>query len=147
MKLNKRKIMATILKPNIMENKVEIPLYSGKIPAGFPSPADEYMEDTLDLNDYLISNKTATFFARVEGDSMINAGIFAGDILVVDRSIEPKQNDIVVAAVDNEFTVKRLCLRKGIRLIPENHNYAPIQLRGNIELLIWGVVTSIVRKL
>ena len=124
-----------------------IPFYEPKVPAGFPSPANEYLGDTLDINEYLISNKTATFFARVEGDSMTGAGIFENDILVVDRSITAKHNDIVIAAVDNEFTVKRLDTSDGVQLVPDNPIYEPIKLTGQSELMIWGVVTGIVRKI
>jgi len=134
----------TLIIPGI--SHLELPLYESRIPAGFPSPAGEYLGDTLDLNDYLISNRTATFFARVEGDSMIGAGIFEGDLLVVDRSRSARHNDIVIAAVDNEFTVKRLDTSDGIRLVAENPEYAPICLSGEREMLIWGVVTGLVRK-
>lgn len=139
--------MATvsIIQPEF--SSVEIPLYQNNLRAGFPSPADEYMGESIDLNEYLISNKTATFFAKVEGDSMINAGIFEGDLLVIDRSKKPVQNSVVIAAIDNEFTVKRLCLKEGIRLMPENDDYEPIKLTGLLELKVWGVVTSVVRKL
>ena len=98
------------------------------------------------MNEYLIKNPTASFFARVEGDSMIDAGIFEGDLLVIDKSLNAKHNDIVVAAVNNEFTVKRLCTNQGIRLIAENTSYAPIELTGEMEFAIWGVVTGMVRK-
>ncbi|MGJ8662075.1 MAG: LexA family protein [Marinicella sp.] len=135
----------TIIKP--LSSRHEMPFYESKVPAGFPSPATEYLGDTLDLNDYLIHNKTATFFAKVEGDSMIGAGIFEGDLLVIDRSKNPKHNCIVVAVIDNEFTVKRLCTHDGIELRPENPAYEPIKINGEIEMQIWGVVTSIVRKL
>lgn len=135
----------TIIKP--LSSRHEMPFYESKVPAGFPSPATEYLGDTLDLNDYLIDNKTATFFAKVEGDSMVGAGIFEGDLIVIDRSKNPKHNCIVVAVIDNEFTVKRLCTKDGIELRPENPAYEPIKINGEIEMQIWGVVTSIVRKL
>jgi DNA polymerase V len=134
----------TLLTPG--RSRLELPLYESRVPAGFPSPANEYLGDTLDLNQYLIANPTATFFARVEGDSMIGAGIYEGDLLVVDRSRTAGHNDIVIAAVDNEFTVKRLDTRDGIRLVAENPDYAPICLSGEREMLIWGVVTGLVRK-
>ncbi len=134
-----------ILKPG--DSSVNLPFYESSVPAGFPSPANEYLGDTLDLNDYLVRNRTATFFARVEGDSMIGAGIFAGDVLVVDRSLTAKHGDVVIAALDNEFTVKRLDTREGVRLMPENPDFEPISLKGEVELVIWGVVTAIVRKL
>lgn len=134
----------TLIKPSI--SSLQMPYYEAKIPAGFASPASEYLGDTLDLNDYLIANKTATFFAKVEGDSMIGAGIFEGDLIVIDRSINPKHNNIVVAVIDNEFTVKRLWLKDNIQLRPENPDYQAITLSGEVDMRIWGVVTAVVRK-
>jgi len=134
----------TLLKPEI--TKLDLNLYQSKVPAGFPSPATEYLGDTLDLNDYLINNPTASFFAKVEGDSMIGAGIFEGDLLVVDKSLNAKHKDIVIASVNDEFTVKRLDTRDGIQLLAENKDYAPIKLTGEMEFAIWGVVTGVVRK-
>jgi DNA polymerase V len=123
------------------------PLYSHSISAGFPSPADDYIEDRLDLNELLVSNKPATFFLRVKGDSMVNAGIHHGDIIVVDRSLQPVHRAIVVAVVDGELTVKRLISRSGItELHAENPKYAPIRLQEGQELTIWGVVTSSVHQ-
>ena len=120
-----------------------IPLYGYSISAGFPSPADDYIEDRLDLNQLLVSNQPATFFLRVKGDSMINAGIHDGDIIVVDRSVQPVDRSIVVAVVDGELTVKRLITRSGAtELHAENPKYAPIRLQEGQELTIWGVVTS-----
>ncbi len=135
-----------ILQPDANSPPLRLPLYDTKISAGFPSPANEYVGDTLDLNEYLVNNKTATFFVQVEGDSMIQAGINEGDILVVDRSITPSHGRIVIARVDNEFTVKRLYMNNGIRLVAENKNYAPIVPNDLDELEIWGVVTAVVRK-
>jgi len=123
------------------------PLYSHSISAGFPSPADDYIEERLDLNELLISNKPATFFLRVQGDSMVNAGIHHGDIIVVDRSLQPVHRAIVVAVVDGELTVKRLISHAGItELHAENSKYAPIRLQEGQELIIWGVVTSSVHQ-
>ena len=123
------------------------PMYSHSISAGFPSPADDYIEDRLDLNEMLVNNKAATFFLRVKGDSMINAGIHHGDIIVVDRSVQPAHRSIVVAVVDGELTVKRLITRSGIaELHAENPKYAPICLQEGQELTIWGVVTSSVHQ-
>jgi len=120
-----------------------IPLYGHVVPAGFPSPADDYVEDRLDLNQLLVQNKSATFFLRVKGDSMIGAGINDGDIIVVDRSLEPIERSVVVAIVDSELTVKRLLYRNGIaELHAENPKYQPIQFKEGQELTIWGVVTS-----
>jgi DNA polymerase V len=124
-----------------------LPLLLQRIPAGFPSPADEYAESALDLNTYLVRNKTATFFFRVIGDSMTGAHIHDGDLLVVDRSIEPKHGHIVLAVVNNEYTVKRLhSLGSVIELHAENPAYAPIRFQEHDELQVWGVVTSAVSR-
>lgn len=123
------------------------PIYSHSISAGFPSPADDYIEDRLDLNELLVNNKAATFFLRVKGDSMINAGIHHGDIIVVDRSLQPAHRSIVVAVVDGELTVKRLISHGGMtELHAENPKYLPIRLQEGQELTIWGVVTSSVHQ-
>lgn len=123
------------------------PIYSHSISAGFPSPADDYIEDRLDLNELLVSNKSATFFLRVKGDSMVNAGIHHGDIIVVDRSLQAGHRSIVVAVVDGELTVKRLISRNGsTELHAENPKYAPICLQEGQELTLWGVVTSSVHQ-
>jgi len=124
-----------------------IPMYGHSISAGFPSPADDYIEDRLDLNELLVNNKSATFFLRVKGDSMVNAGIHHGDIIVVDRSLQPGHRSIVVAVVDGELTVKRLITCGGsAELHAENPKYAPICLQEGQELTIWGVVTSSVHQ-
>lgn len=131
------------------EKEVKLPLFISKVPAGFPSPAEDYIEKYLDLNELLIKHPSATFFVKVSGNSMINAGIHDGDILIVDRALEPKNNDIVIAVIDGELTVKRLIIKnKKIYLYPENSNYKPIEI-GNEEydLLIWGVVTYVIHKL
>ncbi len=129
--------------PNLLTPVQQIPLYGHKVSAGFPSPADDYVEDQLDFNQLLVHSKSATFFLRVKGDSMINAGIHDGDIIVVDRSIEPIDRSIVVAVVDGEFTVKRLALCNGVtELHAENPKNAPICFKEGQELTIWGVVTS-----
>jgi DNA polymerase V len=125
------------------ESYVELPLYAHKVVAGFPSPADDYIETTLDLNDRLIRNKAATFLLVVEGDSMKKAGIKDGDILVVDRSIPPSDGKIVIAALDGELTVKRLSMKStGTWLVPENDDYPPIAVREEADIVIWGVVTA-----
>ena len=124
-----------------------IPLFSHKVSAGFPSPADDYVEDVLDLNKLLIQNKAATFFLRVKGDSMVNAGIHDGDIIVVDRSLEAVDRSVVVAVVDNELTIKRLVWRNGVaELHAENPRYQPIRFREGQEMTIWGVVSSSVHS-
>ncbi len=125
-----------------------LPLFSTSISAGFPSPADDYIEGQLDLNKHLIRHPSATFFVRVTGDSMIDAGIHPGDILIVDRSIEPTDKKVVIAAVDGDFTVKRLRKEKGrIWLTPENNRYAPLTCEEIGECQIWGVVTNVIHPL
>ncbi|MDD3313590.1 translesion error-prone DNA polymerase V autoproteolytic subunit [Pseudodesulfovibrio sp.] len=125
-----------------------VPLYLDAVSAGFPSPADDYVETALDLNRYLVANPAATFMVRVGGDSMVDAGILDGDVLVVDRSREPLPGRIVVAVLDGELTVKRLCRLQGrIFLAPENSAYRPIEVREDQELTVWGVVTGVIRKL
>ena len=136
-----------VMLPDPAAVPLSIPLFASGVRAGFPSPADDYVENTLDLNTYLIQDQAGTFFARVEGDSMIGAGLFDGDVIVVDRGRTPVQGDIVVAVIDSEFTVKRLH-RQGstITLLPENPKYPPIQPTYEQDFMIWGVVTGSVRK-
>jgi DNA polymerase V len=124
-----------------------MPFYSDPVKAGFPSPAQDYIERTLDLNELCIRHPNATFFVRVEGDSMIDAGIFDGDVLVVDRSIDAEHGDIVVAAVGSEFTVKQLCTQPVLQLLPRNPAYQPICLHDGDELNIFGVVTNVIRQM
>lgn len=124
-----------------------IPLYQSKIPAGFPSPAQDYVEQTLDLNELCIKRPAATYFVRVEGDSMIEAGIHPDDILVVDRSVTPQHGDVVIAQVNGEFTVKELALTPTVQLIPRNKAYPPITFTDDAELALFGVVTNIVRQM
>jgi DNA polymerase V len=127
--------------------KLPLPLY-GAVSAGFPSPADDYLEQHLDLNEYLIKNPSATFFVRVEGDSMTGANIQPGNILIVDRSLEPCHNDIVIAVLNGAFTVKRFYKKRGVfRLVPENPNYHPILIKEGDEFIIWGVVAHVLNEL
>lgn len=115
--------------------------------AGFPSPADDHLERDLDLHELLISHPAATYYVRLSGDSMKDAGLYDGDILVVDRSLEPAHGNIVVAVVDGEFTVKRLYRKGGqIQLTPENALYSPIVITQESDLVVWGVVTGSVRQ-
>lgn len=133
--------------PSLLPPALRLPLFGHAIPAGFPSPADDYVEDHLDLNQLLVHNKAATFFLRVKGDSMDNAGIHDGDIIVVDRSVEATDGAVVVAVIDGELTVKRLVLCDGIaELHAENPKYSPIRFKEGQELTIWGVVTSSVHS-
>ncbi len=124
-----------------------LPMYGTPVKAGFPSPAEDYIEDHLDLNEHLIAHPNATFFVRVSGESMLNAGIQDGDTLVVDKSLEAAHGDIVIAALNGEFTVKRLVYRNAQPwLIPCNPQYSDIELTEDMETHIWGVVTSVVHK-
>lgn len=124
-----------------------IPFAGESVAAGFPSPAEDYLEKSLDLNDLVAPRPEATFFVRVSGDSMIGAGIHHDDILVVDRSQSPHPGNVVIACVDGEFTVKRL-QRAGenMELAPENPDYAPITLTPETNFEIWGVVRHVVHK-
>ena len=123
------------------------PLVRDSVQAGFPSPAEDFVEGALDLNQHLIKRPAATFIVRVRGESMTGAGLDHGDLLVVDRSLEARHNDIVIAAVDGELTVKRLHRRNGkIRLMADNPDYADILMADGNELVVWGVVTSCIKS-
>ena len=126
-----------------------LPLFGTRVPAGFPSPADDYVEGRLDLNEYLIRHPAATFYVRVTGESMLGAGIHPGDLVVVDRALAPTHGRIVIAVVDGELTLKRLHLNAGgaVQLRSENLNYPPLILTEAMERAIWGVVTGVVRRL
>ncbi|MBX3043876.1 MAG: translesion error-prone DNA polymerase V autoproteolytic subunit [Candidatus Kapabacteria bacterium] len=135
-----------ILKPERLR-ELNLPLFLESVSAGFPSPADDYMEAKLDLNELLIKNPAATFFVRVMGDSMIKAGIYSGDILVVDRSLDPKDGSIVIAVINGELTVKRLSYQKGeVFLLPENKFYSPIKITDDMSFEVWGVVRSVIHS-
>ena len=118
------------------------------VPAGFPSPAQDYLDHSLDLNEHLVKNPPATFFVRVQGESMRGAGIASGDLLVVDRSLAPRSGQVVVAAVDGDLTVKRL-KRRGVSLflVPENPGYPEIALTDESAVEIWGVATHVIHEL
>ena len=125
-----------------------LPLFLSAVQAGFPSPADDSVEDRLDLHRHLVRNETATFFLHASGDSMEGAGIRDGDLLVVDRSLEPRNGRTVIAAVGGELTVKRLARRGGrILLVPANPDYPEFDVTDREDLCIWGVVTCAVHKL
>ena len=127
------------------KNNIKLPLYISSIKAGFPSPADDYIEKNLDLNDFLIKHPSSTFFLKVEGESMIDAGIHSGDILIVDRSLEPKNNKIIIAALNGELTVKRIKKYKSkLFLVPENDKYEPIEITKEMDFSIWGIVTFVI---
>lgn len=130
-----------------------IPLSANTISAGFPSPANDYLESRIDLNEELIRNPSATFFARVSGLSMLGAGIAENDILVIDKSLQPRNGCIAVCCLDGEFTLKRIRIegslfdkKKTVWLVPENDNFKPIQVTEDNELIIWGIVTYIIKQ-
>ena len=125
--------------------RLQLPLFQAYVPAGFPSPADDYIERKLDLNTYLVRHPAATFFVRVTGDSMVGAGIHSGDMLIVDRSLEPVDNNVVIAGMEGELTVKRIRKRGGkLFLVPENSAYEPVEIHDGMDCEIWGVVTSVI---
>ncbi len=127
--------------------KLERPLLGASLPAGFPSPADDYIETSLDLNELLVAHPSATFFVRVDGDSMINAGISDGDILIVDRALSAANNRIVVAALDGYLTIKRLRIENGRWFLqPENPAYDCIDIDEDTDFHIWGVVSWVLHQ-
>ncbi len=142
-----RELVADIMK-FISGQGYKLPLFQSKVEAGFPSPADDYIEATLDLNDHIIKNPAATFFARATGESMTGVGIFPDDILVVDRSLKPKNGSIIIAVIDGELTVKRLSLYQGrVQLLSENPRYNPIVIPDEASLDVWGVVSYVIHSL
>ena len=135
----------TFFTPDYDSNR-PVPYASGGVSAGFPSPAADFTETNIDLNKELSKNQLATFYIKVNGNSMIDAGINDKDILVVDRSIEPRDNKIAVCLVDGEFTVKRIKLEKDcLYLLPENPAYEPIKITENNQISIWGIVTYVIK--
>ena len=144
--MGKRETQVTAISPAIVGDERSSPLYASQPAAGFPAPGDDLVERPLDLNDLLVDNPTATFFVRVSGDSMEGARIFDGDVLIVDRSIEPKDGHIVVAAVYGELVVKRLKkTTSGLALVSENEHYQPIVIDDSEGCFIWGVVVGSAR--
>lgn len=126
----------------------ERPLFMVPVAAGYPSPAEDYLEGKLDLNRHLIKHPAATFFVRVVGDSMIDAGIHPGDILIVDRSLEPADKKVVIAVIEGELTVKRIRLKKGsVCLVPENEKYESLKIEDGMNFEIWGIVTNVIHPL
>ncbi len=146
-RINKNKTTLEFLLPET-STELELPLVGAKLKAGFPSPADDYVEERLDLNKYLIKNPASTFFARVSGDSMIGSGIYDGDILIIDRSVEPRENSILVCAIDGEFTIKRIKKidNETIYLVPDNPDFPPIKVSKENDLVIWGTVIYSIHK-
>lgn len=126
---------------------LELPLAGSGISAGFPSPAEDFEEISLDLNKTLVKHPAATFYARVKGDSMTDAGIRDGDLLVIDKALDPKEGDIAVCFLDGEFTVKRIALNSdGIYLMPANSEFKPIRISEENEFQIWGIVAYVIHK-
>ena len=127
-------------------NEADVWLAGEYISAGFPSPADDFKEVRISLDRAVVKNKAATFYARVAGQSMVGAGLDDGDLLVIDRSLEPTDGKIAVCFVDGEFTVKRLKVDKDcVWLMPENEHYKPLQVTEDNELIIWGIVTHVLK--
>ncbi|MCX7977650.1 MAG: translesion error-prone DNA polymerase V autoproteolytic subunit [Bdellovibrionaceae bacterium] len=127
---------------------LRLPLFSSPASCGFPSPADEYIDTALDLNEHLIAHPAATFFVRAKGDSMIGAGIFEGDILIIDRSLTAQSGNIVLAVIDGEFTLKRFTRSQSeIWLHAENEKYPPVKITEDMDFTIWGVAIHCIHKL
>jgi len=127
--------------------KRALPLLATYVPAGFASPADDFMDRTLDLHEYIVKHPSSTFYAKVSGDSMINAGIYEGDILVVDRSLKPVHDKIVLAVINGEWTVKRLRYQNNQPyLFPENDKYKPTRITEEMGFMVWGVVIHVLHK-
>lgn len=126
---------------------LELPLVSSGISAGFPSPADDFLDLNIDLNKLIVKNPSTTFYGKVRGESMRDAGIFDGDLLVIDKSLEPTDGKIAVCFVDGEFTAKRIKIEKDVVwLVAENKDYKPIKVTKDNELVIWGIVTNVIKS-
>jgi DNA polymerase V len=127
--------------------ELSLPFVDAGIKAGFPSPADDFIELSIDLNKHLIKHKDTTFFATVKGHSMKNAGIYDGDLLIIDKSLEPQNDKIAICQIDGEFTVKRIKIEQNVVwLIAENEDFEPIKVTPDNELIIWGMVTASIKK-
>lgn len=129
------------------ESDLSLPFADMGIKAGFPSPAQDFMDLSIDLNNELIRHPASTFYGRVKGDSMIDAGVNDGDILIIDKSLEPKNGDMAVCFIDGEFTIKYIKIEKTvIWLVPANEHYKPIKVTEENDFLIWGIVTYSIKK-
>lgn len=136
-----------IYKP-ALQSAMALPLANQGISAGFPSPADDFLDLSIDLNKELIKHPYATFYGRVSGDSMTGAGLDDGDLLIIDKSLEPQDGKIAVCFIDGEFTIKRIKIEKdSLWLMPENKKYKPIKVTEDNEFIIWGVVTSVIKNM
>jgi DNA polymerase V len=137
----------SIYKPELSTSRRQ-PYFQDRVPAGFPSPAGDYEEGQLDLNKHLVKNPPATFFVRVTGDSMKGASIHSGDLLIVDRSLEPRDKNIVIAVINGQLTVKRIRIRKKqISLEPENEDFPIQEISQDTDFQVWGVVTNVIHSL
>ena len=142
----KKSINLEFYSPEV-NNKLNVWLSEEGVSAGFPSPANDFKELRISLDKVVVKNEAAPFYARVVGQSMIDAGIDDGDLIVIDKSLEPKDGKIAVCFIDGEFTVKRLKVRKGVVwLVPENKNYKPLKISDESELIIWGIVTHVLKS-
>ncbi|WP_034256384.1 LexA family protein [Adhaeribacter aquaticus] len=131
-----------------LDQSLYLPVYASHISAGFPSPAEDYVELRVNISEFVTDNPTSTFFVRVHGDSMQDAHIVDGSILAVDRSLKPTSGDIIVAVINNEFTVKRLFLKgKSILLVPENRKYQALEITEEMNFQVWGKVVTVLHKL
>ncbi len=132
----------------VCRTKFKLPMAQQGISAGFPSPADDFLDLSIDLNKELIKHPYATFYGRVSGYSMIGAGLDDGDLLVIDKSLEPRDGKIAVCFVDGEFTVKRIKIEAdAIYLMPENNKYKPLKVTAENDFVIWGIVTSVIKRM
>jgi len=130
----------------LTETELELPFVDAGISAGFPSPALDFVEMTIDMNKFLVKNPSATFYGRVKGISLSDIGIDDGDILVIDRSLEPGNGKLAVCCIDDEFTAKRIKVDKtGIWLLPENEHYKPIRVNPESNFIVWGIVTFVIK--
>ena len=131
----------------IKKKQINTPVFLDKVSAGFPSPATDYMENKLDLNEYLIKHPAATFIVKANGSSMVNADIYSGDLLIVDKSLTPRNNNIVIASIFGDLTVKKIKKKdKSFFLVSANKDYPSIEVREEMECFIWGVVTYIIHE-
>ena len=127
--------------------ELNLPFVKSGISAGFPSPADDFLDLSIDLNKEYVKNPSATFYGRVKGNSMIDAGLNDGDLLIIDKSMEPQNGKIAVCFIDGEFTVKRIQIKKKeLYLVAENKNYEPIKITADNDFLIWGIVTTVIKS-
>jgi DNA polymerase V len=141
------KTKLTFFTPDL-DNPIELPFITAGIKAGFPSPAADFDENKISLDAVLVKNRETTFYAKASGTSMIGAGIDDGDIMVIDRSLEPKNNKVAVCLLDGEFTVKRIKITKEeVFLMPENKLFEPIKITDENQLVIWGIVTYVIKKM